>query len=238
MTTIALVGAGAGLGTAIAHRFGKEGFSLALISRTLDHVQTIAGHLHAEGFTAHAYAADVRDRAALTSALGQAAADLGPIEVLTYSPVPQRDFLKPLLDTTVDDLAAAMEFSVYGPATAIRQVLPGMRELGRGTILFVNGGSGARPNAKVAGTSTAFAAEGAYARMLHDTLAPTGIRVRQLIVPGGITPGHPTHDPAVLADRLWALHTEPGDFRVFAEPMDLGYRRPIRRRSRPKGGLP
>lgn len=222
MTTIALVGAGTGLGTAIARRFGREGFDLALISRTLDHVQTIADGLRGEGFTARAYSADVRDREELTRALGQATADLGPIEVLTYSPVPQREFLKPILDTTIGDLAAAIEFSVFGPAAAVHEVLPGMRDLGRGTILFVNGGSGARPNAKVAGTSTAFAAEGAYARMLHDTLTDDGIRVRQLIIPGGITPGHPTHDPAVLADRLWALHSDAGEFRVFAEPMDLG----------------
>jgi hypothetical protein len=54
-----------------------------------------------------------------------------------------------------------------------------MRSLGRGSILFVNGGSGARPNPKVAGTSIAFAGEGAYAKMLHDTLAGEGIRVAQ-----------------------------------------------------------
>jgi hypothetical protein len=55
--------------------------------------------------------------------------------------------------------------------------------------------------------------------MLHDTLAPERIRVGQLIIPGAITPGHPTHDPAVLADRLWHLHTHPGEFRDFADQM-------------------
>ena len=96
-----------------------------------------------------------------------------------------------------------------------------MRALGRGTVLFVNGGSGARPNPKVAGTSIAFAAEGAYATMLHTALAEENIHVGQLIIPGGITPGHPTHDPDVLADRLWTMHTSRDTFRVFAEPMDL-----------------
>jgi hypothetical protein len=38
--------------------------------------------------------------------------------------------------------------------------------------------------------------------------------------PGAITPGHPTHDPAVLAERLWTLHTERDEFRVFAVPME------------------
>lgn len=72
----------------------------------------------------------------------------------------------------MDDLAGAVAFSIHGPVTAVHRVLPGMRALGRGSILFVNGGSGARPNPKVAGTSIAFAGEAAYARMLHDTLAP------------------------------------------------------------------
>ena len=77
---------------------------------------------------------------------------------------------------------------VDGPVTAVTQVLDGMRSLGHGTTLFVNGGSAARFNHSVAGTSVAFAAGSAYAGMLHDTLAPDGTHVGQLIVPGAITP--------------------------------------------------
>ena len=46
--------------------------------------------------------------------------------------------------------------------------------------------------------------------MLHTALVGENIHVGQLILPGGITPGHPTHDPDVLADRLWAMHTPAG----------------------------
>jgi len=219
MTTIAIVGAGRGLGAAVARKFGAEGFDIALISRNQEHVDQLAAELSSSGLTARGYAADVRDTKSLAGALDRAAQDLGPVEVLEYSPLPQKEFLRPVLETTVDDLAGAVEFSIYGPVTAVQQVLPGMRALGHGSILFVNGGSGARPNPKVAGTSIAFAGEAAYARMLHDTLTPEGIRVRQLIIPGAITPGHPTHDPAVLANRLWHLHTHPGEFRAFAEEM-------------------
>ena len=101
------------------------------------------------------------------------------------------------------------------------QVLPGMRTLGRGTVLFVNGGSGARPNAQVAGTSIAFAGEGAYAIMLHEVLASENVHVGQLIIPGAITPGHPTNDPAVLADTLWGMHIGRDTFRVFTEALDV-----------------
>jgi NADP-dependent 3-hydroxy acid dehydrogenase YdfG len=219
MTSIAIVGAGPGLGAAVARRFGAEGLTVALISRDQERLDELATHLTAEGHNARGYAANVRDPEALTAALERAAQDLGPVEVLQYSPLPQKEFLRPVLETTADDLVGAVEFSIIGPVTAVQQVLPGMRALGRGSILFVNGGSGARPNPKVAGTSIAFAGEGAYAKMLHETLADDGIHVAQLIIPGAIEPGHPTNDPAVLADNLWHLHTDRGDFRAFAEPM-------------------
>ena len=219
MTTIAIVGAGTGLGAAVARRFGAEGFKIALISRDQSKLDRLAAELAAEGLTARGYAASVRDPQALSQALAQAATDLGPIEVLEYSPIPQREFLRPVLETTVEDLTAAVEFSIYGPVTAVHQVLDGMRSLGRGSILFVNGGSGARPNKAVAGTSIAFAGEAAFANMLHDSLAGENIHVGQLIIPGAIEPGHPHNDPAVLAGLLWDHHTTRGAFRTYAEEM-------------------
>jgi NADP-dependent 3-hydroxy acid dehydrogenase YdfG len=221
MTTMAIVGAGPGLGAAVARRFAAEGFSIALIARHLERVNELAAQLSSSRQSARGYAANVREPDALAGVLQRAADDLGPIEILQYSPIPQAEFLRPVLETTMSDLTAAVEFSIYGPVTAVQQVLPGMRSLGRGTLLFVNGGSGARPNPKVAGTSIAFAGESAYASMLHTALAADGVHVGQLIIPGGITPGHPTHDPDVLAEKLWTMHSARTTFRVFAEPMDL-----------------
>jgi NADP-dependent 3-hydroxy acid dehydrogenase YdfG len=218
-TTIAVVGAGPGLGAAVARRFAAEGLSVALVSRTREHVDDLARVLAAEGATARGYAADVRDPEALGAALDAAAADLGPVGVLQYSPLPAREYLKPVLDTTAEDLDAALAFSLHGLRTAVARVLPGMRERGGGSVLLANGGSAVRPNPRVAGTSVAFAAEAAYAQMLHAELAPEGVHVGQLIIPGAIEPGHPTHDPAVLAGRLWAMHAERGEFRVYADRM-------------------
>ena len=220
MTTIAIVGAGRGLGAAVARRFGTEGFEVALLSRSQERVDALAAELAAEGITAQAYAANVRDSASLSAALERAGETLGPVEVLQYSPLPQKEFLRPVLETTPADLAGAVEFSVYGPVTAVHQVLQGMRFLRRGTVLFVNDGSAVRPNPHVAGTSIAFAGESAYAQMLHEALAPEGIHVGQLVIPGAITPGHARTDPAVLADTLWAMHTQRSGFRRFADDLD------------------
>jgi NADP-dependent 3-hydroxy acid dehydrogenase YdfG len=219
MTTIAIVGAGPGLGAAAARRFGAEGFRVALLARTQERLDKLVADVAAEGHTVRGYAADVRDRTALTAALDRVAQDLGPVEVMQYSPLPPKEIRRPLAEITGEDLIAALEFSILGAVAATEQVLPGMRALGRGSILFVNGGNGARPDPDAAGTSISFAGEGAYARMLYDTLGAAGIHVAQLIIPGVITAGDPAYDPGVLADRLWQMHQRRDDFQVFAGPM-------------------
>lgn len=219
MTTFALVGAGPGLGLAVARRFGNAGHRVALLSRSAQHQDNLAAELARENIQARGFTADVLDPASLTEALRQAADTLGPIEILQFSPVPRGDFMKPVLDTTVADLDDPLAFSVKGPLTCVNAVLPGMRELGRGTLLFVNGSSAVRPNPSVAGTSIAFAAESAYAAMLHTALAPENIHVAQLIVPGAISPDSATSSPEALADRLYGLHTGREDFRHYSEPM-------------------
>lgn len=220
MTTIAVIGAGPGLGAAVARRFGREGFGIALVSRNQERVDALAAELTGAGLTARGFAADVRDPKALAAVLDAVPEALGPIEVLQYSPIPHPDFMRPVLETRPDDLVGPIEFSLYGPVAAVRQVLPGMRSLGRGTVLFVNGGSAVIPHAERAGTSIAFAAESAYGHLLHDTLGPDGIHVGQLIIPGAISPGHPRKDPGALAETLWGMHRDRHGFRHFADDLD------------------
>lgn len=220
MPTVAIIGAGPGVGDAVARRFGREGYAVALIARDQAKLDVLAADLRTSGITARGFAADVRDPAALTGALQDAAEALGPIEVLQYSPIPHRDFLKPVLETSLSDLTAAVEFSVYGPFTAVQQVLGPMRANGRGTIVFVNGGTAVRPRPNYAGTSIAFAGESAYAQMLHDTLADQDIYVTQLVIPGAITRDNPRSSPDAIAERIWDLHTRRQGFRHYLTPMD------------------
>ena len=220
MTTIAIVGAGPGLGAATARRFASAGFEVALVSRSRERIDALAAELVDAGVPARGYVADVRDADGLASALGAAADAQGVVEVVQYSPLPDRAFLKPLAVTSPADLVAAYEFAVLGPVAMVGAVLPGMRSLGRGTVVFVNGGSAVRPNPGVAGTSVAFAGEAAYAQLLHHDLAADGIHVAQLIVPGSIVAGHPRKDPAVLAERVWSMHADRAGFRHYADDLD------------------
>jgi NAD(P)-dependent dehydrogenase (short-subunit alcohol dehydrogenase family) len=215
MTTIAIIGAGKGLGAAVARRFGREGFAVALISRHQGRLDALAAELQDDGVQAQGFVADVRDPKSIAHALESATETLGPIEVLQYSPLPQKDFMRPVLETTPDDLVGPIEFSIYGPVAAVHQVVPGMRFLGenRGTILFVNGGSAVKPGRNVTGTSVAFAGQAAYAELLHEVLGEEGIQVSQLIIGGQIIAGDPDKGPDVLAQHLWELHSERKEFR-------------------------
>jgi NAD(P)-dependent dehydrogenase (short-subunit alcohol dehydrogenase family) len=216
MTTIAIVGAGPGLGAAVARRFGAEGFAVGLVSRNQDRADGLAAQLVGEGIQAKGFAADVRNPAALARALESVTETLGPIEVLQYSPLPQKDFMRPVLETTPADLVGPVEFSIYGPVAAVHQVIPGMRFLGknRGTILFVNGGTALVPRAHLTGTSIAFAGQAAFVRLLHDTLGEEGIHVAQLVIGGSIVAGDKEKDPEILAGILWDLHDKRDTFRT------------------------
>src|SRR6478609_6262032 len=217
MTTIAIIGAGKGLGAAVARRFGKEGHAVGLISRHQGRLDALAAELEQDGVQAKGFVADVRDPASIAAALEQVTETLGPIEVLQYSPLPQKDFMRPVLETTPADLTGPIEFSIYGPVAAVHQVLPGMRFLPEGSnpsILFVNGGSAVKPGRNVTGTSVAFAGQAAYAQLLHEVLGEEGIYVGQLIIGGRIIEGDPEKDHAVLAEQLWRLHTGRDTFRI------------------------
>ena len=199
----------------MARRFGAEGFTVGLISRNQEHLDALAKELAKDGVKAQGFTADVRDPESITKALEQVTETLGPIEVLQYSPLPQKDFMRPVLETTPADLVGPIEFSIYGPVAAVHQVVPGMRFLGkdRGTILFVNGGSAVKPGRSFTGTSVAFAGQAAYAQLLNEVLGEEGIQVSQLIIGGGIIAGDPEKDPDVLAGHLWDLHTTRDRFR-------------------------
>src|SRR5262249_38704996 len=102
--SLIIIGAGPNLGQAVAPRFGRGGFAVCLVSRTQSKLDDLASQLSGDGITAKGAAADIRDHQALSAAIESLAAELGPVEVLEYSPLPAREFMKPILETTVDDI--------------------------------------------------------------------------------------------------------------------------------------
>src|SRR4051794_33230525 len=211
--SIVIVGAGPNLGAAVARRFGSAGFSVGLIARDEDKLRTLADELRGDGLTADHATADIRDADGLAQAISGLAERLGPVEVLEYSPLPSREFMKPILETTVDDVRGPLEFSVLGAVAAATAVLPAMIDAGRGTILFTTGGAAVNPYPLRAGVGISFAGEVAYARMLHDEVRDRGIHVVHTAIGGRIAPGG-DHEPADVAEVLWRQHTERTSFQI------------------------
>ena len=211
--SIVIIGAGPNLGQAVARRFGQEGLAVGLISRNAEKLDQLVSDLRAEGLTASSASADIRDAAALQAAIRQLADELGPIEVLEYSPLPAKEFMKPILQTSVDDVRGPLEFSVLGAVAAATAVLDGMLERGSGTILFTTGGAAINPYPLRAGVGISFAGEVAYARMLHDEVKDRGVHVAHTAISGRIAPGA-DHEPDDIAELLWRHHAEPGGFQT------------------------
>jgi NADP-dependent 3-hydroxy acid dehydrogenase YdfG len=209
--SLVIVGAGPNLGLAVARRFGREGFRVGLISRRESKLVELVAQLELDGVIAASAAADIRDSDALAGAIHRLAAELGPVEVLEYSPLPAPEFMKPVLETTVADVRGPLEFSVLGAVAAAQAVIGPMREAGRGTILFTTGGAAVNPYPARAGVGISFAGEVAYARMLHDALGEQGIHVAHTAIAGRIAPGT-DNEPDDVAEVLWTHHV---DRRVF-----------------------
>jgi NADP-dependent 3-hydroxy acid dehydrogenase YdfG len=211
--SIVIVGAGPNLGLAIARRFGREGLAVGLISRDQAKLDGLVGELDADRIQASAQAADIRDASALAGAIETLADRLGPVEVLEYSPLPAREFMRPVLETMAEDIRAPLEFSVVGAVAAVQAVVGPMRAAGHGSILFTTGTAFLSLNPQRAGVAVSFSGEVAYAQMLHDALADDGVHVAHVAVAGQIAPGA-DFEPEEIADTLWRHHRERDGFQT------------------------
>lgn len=196
-----VVGAGPGVGAAVARRFGREGHAVGLVARDRDRLDAFARRLRHEGIEAAFAIADVRDPDAVRAAVDALRDQLGEAEAMCVSPLPDVATIKPVVDTTPEDLRAALELGVVGTAAAVEQALPAMRAAGRGTLVFTTGSAALTPNPERASSGIVNAAQATYFRMLHDSLADEGIYALHAVIVGPI--GEGGHDPADIAQGMW-----------------------------------
>jgi NADP-dependent 3-hydroxy acid dehydrogenase YdfG len=217
MPTIAIVGAGPGLGLAIARAFGAHGYNAALISRSRDNLDRLVGQLAADGITAAAFPADVRDRPALTQALKEAMAHFAGIDVLEFSPVAKDGttvLVRPA-DMTPEDVRPQIEAQLYGAITATEVVLPAMREASAGTLMFTTGAGSVDPVPEVGNVNAAAAALRNWAINLNKELAGSGVYAVHIginvSIDVSVIPGFPTAPAADIAAAYWELHNKRQD---------------------------
>lgn len=200
MPVIVIVGAGPGLGLSLARQFGEHGFTVGLIARSRDKLDQLAGVLAGQGITARGYPADVTDPASLRAALDAARADLGPIDVLEYSPAPTpgSTLLGPVdaVDPTIEAVRPQLEYYLFGGITAAQAVLPEMLKRGQGTILVSTGASsGPVTHPPFGNIAAASAALRNWILNLHVAVAPQGIYAAHIAITAWIGEGGPKSAP-------------------------------------------
>lgn len=133
----AIVGAGDGLGRALAARFAREGFTLALLSRTAAGSQAAltAATLAAPDLPHAFHTADATQPERLQGALERVAADCGDIDVLLYNARGGYAMQDPL-DVRFDELEEILRLEVVGAFAAVKAVMPAMIARGRGSVIY------------------------------------------------------------------------------------------------------
>jgi NAD(P)-dependent dehydrogenase (short-subunit alcohol dehydrogenase family) len=221
--TAVVLGVGPGLGMSIAQRFGREGWAVALVSRTDARHGAYVGALEDAGVEAFALTADVRDRDRLRSVLDAIAARQGGVDVVYYGPGATDLSTPPAPIDRLDSESARASMSwVYPAVDVVESVLPGMLERGDGGLLFAGGLSAVVPMPGLGALALASAALRNYALTLHAGLADRGVYAGTLTIGGLVERGDihrfvtsqpdrfgaiPTLDPDAIADEAWNLYT-------------------------------
>jgi len=204
--SLIVIGAGPGLGRAIARQFAADGMPVGLIARSRSRLDDEVEALTADGHTAAAAAADATNAAALQSAIDDLAERLGAPECLVYNAA--RFDKRPPSQLSAAELADALQVDCVGALVAANHVAPGMKARGRGTLLFTGGGYADRPWAGMASLGIGKAALRNLSRCLAQELGADGLHVATVTIHGMIRDD--THLSPERIARLYAeLHGEP-----------------------------
>ena len=218
MSVIAIIGAGPGMGLAIANVFGAQGFKVALISCSTKKLAPLVQQLAHKGVEAAAFGADVYDRESLVTALRQVKERFGQIDVLEFSPNDPGMKLASATQVTYENIQKAIDFQVHGAITAANEVIPEMIKRGSGTILFTTGASSIHPEIThewVANYGVAAAGLRNWAHALHASLAPKGVQVAHVAI-GVFIGQQPEASAEAIAPLYWELHNKRDEVeRVF-----------------------
>ena len=219
--SIAVFGAGPALGRAVAQRYAREGYDVALIARSQEPLDVLAGELRGTGATAHVITADLADIDGLPQVAKRVRAVLGDPEVLYYGAA--ANAFIPVTDLTVQRAQALMPLSLYALVALVGEFLPAMVARGDGAILSAQGASAVNAMPHIAG-GFATAAQRNYLQALHAAVADKGVYVAGLWIgaaierspfyaqleaaraAGASVPDMATVHPDDLADLLWTMH--------------------------------
>jgi NAD(P)-dependent dehydrogenase (short-subunit alcohol dehydrogenase family) len=234
--TAVVTGAGSGVGRAIALRFVREGWNIALVSRRAETLtETIALASPDARDRLVPFPCDVSDAAAVEAMGRDVLAKFENVDVLVNAAginVPQRSFTS----LSLDDWHAVLGTNLHGAFYCVRAFLPGMRARQTGTIININSDVGkvARDLAGPAYVSSKFGLNG-LTQQINAEERRHGVRACS-ICPRDINtplldkrPQPPSQEaragmiqPDDIADCVWLVATLPS--RAIVEEISLSSR--------------
>jgi NAD(P)-dependent dehydrogenase (short-subunit alcohol dehydrogenase family) len=198
-----IIGAGKGLGAAVARRFAAGSFAVSLVARSRETLDAAAATIPQP---TGSWQADAGDPVGLRAAIAAAIERSGPVDVLAFNAVSVTP--GPPSQLPAEALVKDFRASVAGVLTAVQTVLPGMRAGGKGTILLTGGGFALKPMAQLATVGISKAAIRNLTLSLANELGPENIHVATVTIGGIIKEGTPFSSDRI-AEQFWELGTQP-----------------------------
>ncbi|MET0741307.1 MAG: SDR family NAD(P)-dependent oxidoreductase [Candidatus Nanopelagicales bacterium] len=195
-----IVGAGPGNGLALARRFGREGFRLALV-----------GHpggapLDLTGLDARMYAADAGEPDSLRQSIADIQHDLGDPAVVIYNPSYPLDGAPTVVSP--EEVLKGLGVGAVGAVVATQAVYPAMAAARQGTLLFTGSGAGVNPWVGGIAVGMQKAALRNYVLGLAEEVKEQGIHAATVTIYGIVKAGS-FFDPDRIAEQFWQVHTQP-----------------------------
>jgi short-subunit dehydrogenase len=180
---VLLTGAAGGIGRALCPRLGRDGARLGLVDRNAAALDDLREQLKQAGVHAASAVADVRDRAAVQSAVAALSSELGPVDVLIagaglcgFSIVD---------DLKVSQLEEIIQVNFLGVVYSIEAVLPAMLERHSGQIVGIASLAAVRALPFESAYCASKAALATYLESLRPALRRRGVKVTT-VFPGFI----------------------------------------------------
>lgn len=173
-----ITGAGKGIGRAVAIALAKEGAHVALLARTEEQLNEVAGEAKALGVKVAVLVADVADINSVNAAAEKAKAALGPIDILINNAGTAK-FGK-FLELEPAEWERIVQVNLMGAYYATRAVLPDMIERQTGDIINISSTAGQRGAAVTSAYSASKFALNGMSESLMQEVRKHNIRVSTL----------------------------------------------------------
>jgi len=171
-----ITGVGPGTGAALARRFARGGYRVAMLARNGDRLAALERELPGT----RGFVCDVGNRAALGETVAAVRRDLGDPGVLVHNAV--GGTFGGFLDIDPADLERNFRVNTMALLHLARDLVPAMVREGRGAIMVTGNTSALRGKAGFAGFAPTKAAQRILAQAMARDLGPKGIHVAYFVI--------------------------------------------------------